>query len=267
MQDMNLVVGSHDLLLLVLDTLRFDVAERLHRAGRTPNLSRLLPPGGWERRQTTGAFTYPAHQAFFAGFLPVPEAPGAHPRPFALRFPGSETIAPTSCVLDGPDIVHGLAARGYRTLCIGGVGFFNKRSPLGEVLPGLFEESHWAPQLGVSEPRSTEHQLELARARLAALPRAKRVFLFLNISALHQPNYFYLPGATEDSVESHAAALEYVDRELPRLSAAMEARGTRWFGIICSDHGTCYGEGGYLGHRHPHPHVWTVPYAEFILRP
>lgn len=264
MRDMNAIVGSHDLLLLVLDTLRFDVAERLHREGRTPNLARLLP-GGWERRQSPGFFTLPAHQAFFAGFLPVPEAPGLHRRLFALRFPGSETVAPTTCVLDAPDLVHGLAARGYHTVCVGGVGFFNKQSPLGAVLPALFAESHWSPELGVTDPRSTEHQLRLVAERLTRLPRGQRVFLYVNVSAIHQPNRFYLAGASEDSLASHAAALEYVDGQLPALLAALSARGSRWFGIVCSDHGTCYGEDGYHGHRHAHPLTWTVPYGEFLL--
>ena len=35
--------------------------------------------------------------------------------------------------------------------------------------------------------------------------------------------------------------------------------------VICSDHGTAYGEDGYTGHRLAHPVVWEVPYAEFIL--
>ena len=35
--------------------------------------------------------------------------------------------------------------------------------------------------------------------------------------------------------------------------------------IVCSDHGTAYGEDGYRGHRLAHPVVWTVPYAEFVL--
>jgi len=35
--------------------------------------------------------------------------------------------------------------------------------------------------------------------------------------------------------------------------------------VICSDHGTAYGEDGFTGHRVAHPVVWTVPYAEFLL--
>ncbi|SEL50442.1 Sulfatase [Stigmatella aurantiaca] len=262
--DMMAVVGSHDLLLLTLDTLRYDVAEDLAAQGRTPFLSSLLPGGRWEQRHSPASFTYAAHHAFFAGFLPTPVAPGLHPRLFAMRFEGSETTAAGTCVFDAPDLVSGLAGRGYHTLCIGGVGFFNKLNPLGRVLPGLFAESHWRPELGVREPHSTQHQVSLAVSRLEALPREQRVFLFLNVSALHQPNRHYLPGATQDSRASHAAALEYVDAQLPPLFAALRRRGPT-FCIVCSDHGTTYGEDGHTGHRLGHPVVWTVPYAEFLL--
>jgi len=37
------------------------------------------------------------------------------------------------------------------------------------------------------------------------------------------------------------------------------------FAIVCSDHGTAYGEDGYRGHRLAHEVVWTVPYAEILL--
>ena len=86
--------------------------------------------------------------------------------------------------------------------------------------------------------------------------------------ALHQPNHFYAPvGAGlggKDSIETHAAALEYVDTCLPRLFEALAARGPT-FCVVCSDHGTAYGDDGYWGHRLAHPVVWTVPYAEFFL--
>ena len=37
------------------------------------------------------------------------------------------------------------------------------------------------------------------------------------------------------------------------------------FAIVCSDHGTAYGEDGYTGHRIGHEVVWTVPYGEFTM--
>jgi hypothetical protein len=258
------IVGSHDILLITLDTLRYDVARDALARGDTPNLAALLPAGGWERRHTPGSFTYAAHQAFFAGFLPTPAAPGRHPRLFAARFAGSETTSDETYVFDTPDIVSGLAQEGYHTACIGGVGFFNLQTPLSQVLPALFAERHWSPQLGVTDPRSTEHQVRLAVEVLERCERDRRVFLFINVSALHQPNRFYLPGAQEDSLASHAAALAYVDSQLPPLFAALRRRGPALC-ILCADHGTAYGEEGYVGHRLAHPVVWEVPYAEFVL--
>ncbi len=93
----------------------------------------------------------------------------------------------------------------------------------------------------------------------------KRLFLFINISALHQPNYFYLPGATRDSLASHGAALECLDGQVGRLWQIVGDRCPT-FCIVCSDHSTAYGENGYIGHRVSHPVVWTVPYAEFVLK-
>ncbi|OKK17474.1 metalloenzyme domain-containing protein [Streptomyces sp. CB00455] len=266
---MNEVVGRDDLLLLTLDTLRHDVAVRLAAEGRIPHLARHLPGGVWERRHAPGSFTYASHQAMFAGFLPTPAGPGPHPRLFAARFEGSETTAGRTWVFDTPDLVSGLAGAGYRTVCVGGVGFFNKRTPLGCVLPGMFQESHWEPEFGVASPTSFEAQVACAERVVAALPRDRRLFLFVNASALHQPNWFHRDGASAsagDSWETHAAALEYVDRHVGRLFDAMRAR-RRCLAIVCSDHGTTYGDDGYTGHRLAHDAVWTVPYAQFFLEP
>lgn len=259
--NMNEVVGRDDLLMITFDTLRYDVAQSAWKEGSLPNLAQLLPSSGWERRHSPGNFTFAAHMAFFTGFLPTPATPGRHPRRFALRFPGSETTDANTCVLDGENIITGLGDRGYHTVCIGGVGFFNKLTPLGSVLPGMFHESYWSPELGVTDPDSTQHQVELACQVIERLPVEQRLFLFVNLSALHQPNCHYLPGRLEDDQETQRAALEYVDRQLPPLLDALRQRGTG-LGILCSDHGTAYGEDGYWGHRLSHPTVWEVPYAE-----
>lgn len=266
--NMREIVGSHDILFVTLDTLRFDAAQRCFDAGRLPTLAPHLPLGGWEKRHTPASFTYAAHQAFFAGFLPTPARPGPHPRLFALDFAGSETTdANTVVFADRANIVKGLADLGYRTLCIGGVGFFNLANPLGRALPDLFDEAHWSPSFGVTAIDSTERQVALARERWEADDlRDRRCFTFLNVSALHQPNRHYVPGAAEDDLDSHCAALEYVDRALAPLFEAARRRAPT-FVIVCSDHGTAYGEDGYVGHRIAHEVVMTVPYAHFVLTP
>lgn len=259
-------LGSHDVLLVTIDTLRFDVAERAMRDGQTPVLQAIAPDGVWERRHSPASFTYAAHTAFFAGFLPTPATPdGARaPRLFATAFPGSRTTDSRTLVFNEADIVSGFAAAGYRTICIGGVGFFNKRSSLGSVLPGLFQDSHWSPDLGVSCPQSTEHQVSQAVARLNRLPSDKPVFLFLNVSACHAPNRSYIPGAKRDCAKTQQAALAYVDSKLQTLLDRIRLHRPA-LTVICSDHGEAYGEDGYRGHRLAHSTVWDVPYLETIL--
>ena len=261
------LIGSHDLLFVTLDTLRYDVAVAALAAGRTPTLARVLPGGRWQRRHTPASFTYAAHHAFFAGFLPTPVTPGPHERLFAARFAGSETSGPATYVFDAADLPSALAKEGYHTVCLGGVGFFNPGAPLGRVLPGLFTESHWEPSFGVTAPDCLGAQIDRLETIIERLPAGRPLFTFVNVAALHQPNKHYLPGAVADSLETHAAALSYVDGELGRLLDLVAGRGRPCQVILCSDHGTLYGEDGHVGHRVAHEAVWTVPYAEFVVRP
>lgn len=262
MLDMNQIIGKSNVLFMTLDTLRYDVAQQEMANGNTPFLASLLP-AGWEERHAPGSFTYASHCAFFAGFLPTPARPGKHERLFSLKFSGSETTGTHSLCFDTPNIVSGFSEAGYRTICIGGVGFFKKQNPLSCVLPNLFQESYWHPEFGVTHPDSTRHQVEWATKLLQHNP-GQNVFLFMNLSALHQPNCHYLPGATGDSLASHAAALRYIDSQLPPLFDMLERVGST-FVILCSDHGTTYGEDGYTGHRLGHEKVWTIPYADLFL--
>jgi hypothetical protein len=264
--DMNAIVGSHDIFFVVLDALRFDVAEAEMRAGRTPNFAKVAPQG-WEKRHTPGSFTYAALHSFFAGFLPTPAEPGRsrNERLFAVRFAGSETIGPRTKVFESENIVSGLRGEGYRTICIGGVGFFNEQTALSRVFPNMFCEAHWKTSFGVTDPHSTERQFSRGADRLAEASREQPVFLFVNVSAIHQPNYFYARQSGPDDLESHAAALRYVDAQLPLLFNGFAPRNRPLFAIICSDHGTAYGDEGHAGHRLAHPCVWNVPYWEGIV--
>ena len=268
--NMNKLIGSHDIVFITLDTLRFDVAKQELEAGNLPVLGQYI--NQWQERHAPGSFTYSSHQAMFAGFMPTPANNPSAPRLMAVDFPGSETINENTTVFNTPTIIEGLAQQHYKTVCIGGVGFFNLLTPLGRVLPGYFQEQHWSPELGVSEPRSTEYQMQLAGNIIASMPTTEQLFLFINISAIHQPNYFYLENYQpndNDSLASHGAALRYVDSQLASLFKACQQKSPTLF-IICSDHGTTYSsassnDDGYNGHRLAHPSVWTVPYSEFIV--
>lgn len=261
---MNEVVKSMDVLFITLDSLRYDVAREAFDKGMLPNFKRLFPDG-WQKCHSPGSFTFAAHQAFFAGFLPTPASHPKQERLFAAQFAGSETISENTLVVESADIVKGFEEIGYNTLCIGGVGFFNKQTALGSVLPSYFRESFWEHRFGVTEKQSTKWQFSKA-AQLIEEHNRQPLFLFINVSAIHQPNWFYLhEEKTSDSKESHAAALQYVDSQLPLLTNALKKKRDT-FCIVCSDHGTAYGEDQYSGHRIGHPTVWEVPLATGIIK-
>jgi hypothetical protein len=263
--DMNKIVGSCDILFLCLDTLRYDVAVLEEAASRTPVLNAY---GSWEKRQTCGNFTYPAHLAFFAGFLPyssdIRKMSDRETLFFARNIGEGRKAPPYAYLFEERTWVEALAQAGYETICIGGVSFFDKRSAIGSVLPGYFQHSYWEPGFSCRVRESTKRQIDFALKKCSSYPKEQRLFLYINIDAVHDPNYFYLEGAKKDSIQSHAAALRYVDGCLEILFDGLKKRGPV-FVICCSDHGTCYGEDGFEKHGIQHPAVTTVPYKHFFL--
>lgn len=264
--DMNQIVGSHDILFVCLDTLRYDVAYKEQEDNGTPTLNQY---GRWRKCQAPGNFTYPSHQAMFAGFFPIDEEIRDMKKREKLFF--SEDIGmgrktPEGAFnFKGSNIIKGLENEGYDTYCIGGVSFFDKRTDIGKVLPSYFKHSYWNPSFGCKVKDSATNQIDFAIGRMKTIPEEQRVMMYINISALHYPNYYYIPGEVEDSVMTQAAALRYVDRELARLFEVFQKKGDT-FVICCSDHGTCYGEDGVLYHGVNHPIVNTVPYKHFFLK-
>ena len=74
--------------------------------------------------------------------------------------------------------------------------------------------------------------------------------------------------ARKDYAEALSAAIEKTDTRAGGLLAVLDglpaAERATWLIIVCSDHGTLYGEDGYVGHRIAHPIVTNVPYAEIL---
>lgn len=263
--DMNEIVGNCHILFVCIDSLRYDVAKAEQDRGATPVLNRY---GDWRECQAPGNFTYPSHQAMFAGFLPVDAGIRNMKQREKLFF--SEDIgmgrkAPEGAFsFQGATIAEGFEREGYETYCIGGLSFFDKRTDIGKVMPGYFRHSYWNPSFGCKVKDSTKNQIDFAIRKRNEVPDGALVMMYINISAIHYPNYFYLEGSRCDSVESQAAALRYVDGQLGRLFEAFRHKGDT-FVICCSDHGTCYGEDGCWYHGFNHPIVNTVPYKHFIL--
>ncbi len=264
--DMNQVVGKMDILLVCLDTLRYDVAAKEEAQGTTPVLNRY---GSWKKCQAPGNFTWPSHHAMFAGFLPADcDAKNLADREM-LFFPkqiGMGKKAPRGAYgFSGGTIMEGLEKEGYDTWCVGGVSFFDKRSDLGKVFPGYFRKSYWNPSFGCGVKDSSKNQVDFILKKLDGADPEQNIFMYLNVDAIHYPNYFYLEGSSYDTAASHGAALRYVDGELGRLFDRWKEKRGETFVICCSDHGTCYGEDGCQFHGINHPIVNTVPYKHFFL--
>ncbi|WP_129598620.1 STM4013/SEN3800 family hydrolase [Anaerophilus nitritogenes] len=263
--NMNEIVGSHDILFICLDTLRYDVAYDQQEKENTPVLNKY---GKWIKCHAPGNYTFPSHTAMFIGALPT----RAEPIPLFEReklfmpkdFSASLKTNPNAFLFEGGSFVEGLANVGYETICIGGVGFFNKRTPINSVLPNLFQKSYWHPSFSCHIPKSFENQLDFIEKKLMKYSSDQRIFMYVNIDSIHYPNSFYLEGSKEDNIETHAAALRYVDSHLDRLFEMFKKRG-KTFVIACSDHGSCYGEDGYNFHCLSHEIVYTVPYKHFFL--
>ena len=264
--DMNQVVGKCDILMICLDTLRYDVAHQEESAGNTPVLNRY---GTWEKCQAPGNFTYPSHHAIFAGFLPSRDEARSIGEQEMLFFPKSvgmgKKVPRGAYGFDASNLVQGLHEDGYDTWCVGGVAFFDKRSELGKVFPSFFEKSYWNPSFSCPVRESTQNQVDFILKRLEKNTDSRRIFLYLNVCSIHYPNYFYLENEKEDSLETHRAALRYVDGQLERLFEGWKEKRGRTFVVCFSDHGTCYGEDGYIFHGVNHPVVSTVPYKHFFL--
>lgn len=264
--NMSEVVGKQDILMICLDTLRYDAAVEEEVHGGTPVLNRY---GTWEKCQAPGNFTYPSHHAMFAGFLPCRyDAKNVADREL-LFFPCSiglgNRVPEGAYGFCGSTIMEGLEKDGYDTWCVGGVAFFDKRSEIGKVFPQYFQKSYWNPSFACPVKDSTKNQVDFLLKKVKMAEKEKPIFLYLNVDAIHYPNYFYLEGAREDSYESHKAALRYADRELGRLFEGWKEQRGGAFVICCSDHGTCYGEDGCQFHGINHPIVNTIPYKHFFL--
>lgn len=265
--NMNEIAGSHNILFVCIDSLRFDVAYEEQENGGTPVLNSY---GRWRKCHAPGNFTYPSHQAMFAGFLPIDCEINEMKKRETLFF--SEDIgmgrkAPEGAFLfSRPTWVEELADMGYKTYCIGGLSFFDKRTALGSVLPSLFQHSYWNPSFGCKVQESAENQVDFVLENiLGKASTGDKIMVYINISALHYPNYFYADCGKKDSKEAHRMALRYVDSQLGRLFGGFAELGDT-FVICCSDHGTCYGEDGIWYHGINHPVVNTVPYKHFIIK-
>jgi hypothetical protein len=252
---------SQDFLFITLDSLRFDTAADALAAGMTPVFKDLI--GQWQRRQTSATYTLPAHVAMFSGSMPRPprgddRSADTEPRMFALstswnRYKGRNI---RYFFDDAENVPKGFESKGYRTIGVGGVGWFSNQVKASAFWEGrYFQQFLYKPTYGEDNPRAFEEQID-DLAEILQQPERRRNFVFVNISSTHRP---YSNGDGTLSVKAQRMCLQYVDRHLPKLLDLFPHGAV---GIVCGDHGDCMGEDGLWGHNVVHEQVMTVPYAE-----
>ena len=263
-------MGSSDVLLISLDSCRWDTFQALHRAGRLEHFSAVGP---LHQAMAPSYFTYGSHAAFWMGFTPGvigSTEPWLNPKAgklFRMAFAGhAGHDGEQSFRLGGANIVEGFRQQGYLTLGSGAVDWFNTSSETGSVLAKPFEHFQFA-----GNTWSLHSQLAWLEKRLAEAPEAQPRFVFLNVGETHVPYWHEGAGwdrwpspcvpfggescSAAESAKRQAACLQWVDQQLEPLLKRF-SDGTV---MVCADHGDCWGEDGLWEHGISHPCTLTVP--------
>ena len=262
-------------LVIVVDSCRWDTFQ----LAATKNIDAHFEV---VRAGAMGTFTYPAHLAMFQGFFPT----AGGKRPIYNRFEKSvyrwfyKSRRPCLSELSGHgSIPKVLRNKGYRTVAVGGVGWFNKRTPMslgfehflyrpsGSEALGAFINHVWVPLRSSREP----------------------CYGLLNFGTTHRP--YKIPGMPPELArirspksgnnyhstfnpglrDKQAACLKYTDGILGTLFDKLISTGSapklRTVACFCADHGDCMGEDNCYGHGFAHPSVMTVPLAWTVFMP
>lgn len=286
-----LKVGRYNVMFIVADSLRYDVAQK----AKTPFLNKL---SALRLAEAPATYTLPSHMSFFVGILPVlidgnPEfLPGVRQ---IWRSVNAREIDKSSAVIyQGGTIIDYYRRNGYEVLGSGGVSFFSgaKDNILPKLFPKFlhFEKPANLPR-DANVPRSTE-QFPLANiGRLMDnLNFSNPFFLFINCPETHMPydssgveitegykmaikklyaidNVKHCPVRDQDKLteeerrilmDAQRQSLEWIDRMAEDLHSRI-LNGLPTLVVVMGDHGDEFGEGGRYGHAHYHPSVMHVP--------
>lgn len=283
------VIRHHEhpnIVVITVDSCRFDSAA----LARTPTLDKLGP---LRRAVTSGAFTLPAHMAFFSGYFPnVMEFPHldyySRESRQLWRLGRAKTKDRDSyhLHLEGDTLWEGFHNAGYYMLGAGGVRWF-----LTKTLTEGFDEflfhgpndySDW-----FAERSMADFALAKPEALVSRLPEDRPWFLFVNALETHAPyndGVHPFPDEAREIIKKGAPiwagrsgrmldvdmtsadykilhqlqvwALETVDA---RLAVLFEQLPKPFIALVCGDHGEAFGEDGRWGHGFVAEPVMNVP--------
>lgn len=289
---MSLRKKKHNIIFITVDSCRYDTAEKA-KVPFLSNLSKL------RKAETHGDYTFPAHQSFFIGNLPVLIDGNSEYIEGITQFWRSSAAKKINSgigvVYSEKNIIDHYEKQGYRVLGCGGVSFFKKRKT--NSLPLLFSNFKYFQKTtsGVKLPREkNEFPLANIDEILTFIKLKKNIpyFLFLNSPATHIPYdnpESYIDDSYRKTIEklyfaerqkpkriktseifttkeinkikiAQVLSLEWVDKQLNTLVKELQKMNTHpILMVVCGDHGDEWGEGGRYCHAHYHEKVVTVP--------
>jgi arylsulfatase A-like enzyme len=228
-----------NLVVVMIDTLRADsLAAYAGSPGEMPRLD------AWSERAAVftdvlanSSWTRPSVASLFTGLRPEEHGANARTRLPEVR----ETLA------------ERLGAQGYETAAfVSNFAVVGRQSGFAQGFE-RFEELSGDPWPYARADRVTDAVVRFVDERVREPGRSRPLFLYVHYLDPHDP---YLsgspPGHRPATLRAaYAAELRFLDPELERLLAAIEARiAGPTYVLVTSDHGEEFGEHGEAGHGH-----------------
>jgi len=270
--------GEEDFLLVTWDSCRFDT----YQQALTPCLDRFGPA---KKAWAMGTYTLPSHVAMFYGFLPHVFEPlpfyNRHVQQLWRISHRNLNHKPLVTFPPGTNIVNGFRGRGYLTVGIAAMDWFQDTAALREGFE-FFEV------VGIDAEQQNQRLFKLVERHASNRP----CFAFVNYGETHSPfRHRGMPGdhsaidaryalprilnqrgvweetwsLDREAYASQVACAEFLDARTGELLEFFGRRGRPTTVVVCSDHGECFGENGLYGHAFFHEKVMEIPLLIFRL--
>lgn len=239
--------------LIVLDSLRYDVSIETKTNNLNTLINKYSNQSDWYKVYANCTYTYPAHISMLcAGIFPcaynAPEPFGHSSSLFSIE---NKTKKHGRFKLKHPEgISRHFANKGFKTIGIGGVNWFNPNNNNCKIWKELFHEYYWKQEYNQYNKKSLDEQIKKIDS---VVKKDEDLFLFLNVSLTHEPFCWY-----GNSKEGQSMALQDIDKKINEI---IEILSPPLKLILVSDHGNCFGEDGKWGRGFYHQKIMEVPMA------
>jgi hypothetical protein len=274
------VDGSRNLVVVVLDSLRYDVCA----AANMPNLAQL---GAVEQRWSYASWTAPSHYNLLMGLLPHDSPTGVfaseHYKKDFNRYAERLGVADIGFADFLPQLsLPGFLRQtlGYRTTAMVSMPVLNPSTPLNygfddfRLMPSHNDMAAMLDDLTFSDERPTFTLLNVGETHYPYATPGEDTRNWPIISGLHgvvkhlddpevatgDGTHFFNEAEMAELRERQLVAAEYCDGVIGRLFDTVP--DDTWI-IVLADHGELFGEDGYFGHGPvAHEKVLEVPFVE-----